>query len=371
MATATAATALAPNALEKNVQLFETKKNDNSYKYGRLLSRVEKSESLIMAHHDGELLHYGTHKGLLVSWNLEQAKFDTGAVKEVQRMKLIHKAHSIAPTCMDTDRDHFYFGDTNGGISMFHRGSSKCLSFEADHKGRVAGIKKLNNSLVHIGYDGFLLVRNMEYNRIVHSWIATKCPLSAMVVRDENSLIVGSWDSGICQLDLRGKSAKRFVCEKNSPVRTMKLHEEGNILVTAHGIGGLRSWDLRKTDQHLFDHGVGNGHTDVINTILFEKDRFFTGADDCSVRMFDINRGKCLDKLVGNTSGVISLCFGGDLLISSNCKSFRKHRMTDIINAFNQTEELEARKAQAAEAAQPKVEEKDTKSKKKKKKGKR
>jgi len=363
--------AFAQIPLEQDVSIFETKKLDDSYKYGRLLSKIEKDEYLSMAHNDGELLHCGTHKGLLLSWDLSNVSHTGGSVKEVQRINLMKGNKAISPSCLDLDRDTFYVGDNDGGVSMFHRVSGKCLSYESEHKAKVANIKKINKNLFHTGYDGYLLVRDLESSRIKHSWIATKCPLSTMIAKDDSNIIVGSWDSGICQIDLRGKSATRFTCGNKSPIRTMTLHEEGNILVVGHGIGGLRSWDLRNTEKPLFDYGLGNGHKDVVNTILFQKDRFFTGADDHRVLMFDVNRPKCLDKLHGHSSGVIHLSFSGDLLVSANSKSFRKHRMTDITNAFNQAEELRHRKAQAEQEAAGEAAKKEETKGGKKKKGKR
>mmetsp|Transcript_15678 Transcript_15678/g.28139 ORF Transcript_15678/g.28139 Transcript_15678/m.28139 type:complete len:390 (-) Transcript_15678:129-1298(-) len=361
--------------LEKDVTLFETKKFDESYKFGRLLTTTEKKQTLATVFHDGELLHYGTHQSNLTSLDISNVRQDGGHIKEISRMKLINHNTYIVPSAMDTDRDHFYIGDDHGRVSLFARLSGQCIATDHDHSETVSAIKKVDNQLYHTGHDGYFLVQDLEYNRIVHSWIATQCPLSSMIVKNnnqdsENSVLVGSWDGSISQIDLRAKSCMRIE-NKNSPIRTMCLHEDGNILVGAHGLGHIRSWDLRKIgavdgSSKLFDYGLAKGHSDAINCMVMVQDKFYTGSDDQTVRMFDINKRKCLDRLQGHNTGVMNLCVSNGLLVASNYTSFRKYRLRDLGFALAHSEEMEQRKAGEEEAAaKAKVDADDRKKKKK------
>ncbi|GAB5369787.1 hypothetical protein AAMO2058_001436100 [Amorphochlora amoebiformis] len=340
---------VAQTALEKDVKIFDQKKPDDSYRYGRLLTALSKTDSLAVSAYDGELLHYATHQGKMRSLDISDVKLESGVARDVQTFKLIHKNKCLQPSCLDTHNDNFYVGTNDGEVAIFNRVSGKCLDLEMDRREKVAAIKVMDGHLHHVGFDGYLLVRNLEYGRIVHSWISTKCPLSSMIVKSGSELVVGSWDSNISQIDVRAKSCSQIKCG-NSPIRDIKLHDDGNILVAAHGIGGLRSWDLRKTSTCLRDYGLGNGHSDVINTMILLKNRIFTASDDMSVRIFDINRPRCLDRLQGHRTGVIGLCISGTLLIAGNYESFRKYRLGDIENALAQAEELLQRKLNLQES---------------------
>mmetsp|Transcript_37557 Transcript_37557/g.69232 ORF Transcript_37557/g.69232 Transcript_37557/m.69232 type:complete len:362 (-) Transcript_37557:267-1352(-) len=356
---------LPQTGLEQDTQLFEPKKLDDSYKYGRSMWNLGKGDTIALGHYDGELLHFGTHKGKMVSLDISGVTHDGGRIKEIQSIKLLHGAKHVDPSCMDVEQEHFVVGDTKGNVSTFSRVAGKCALKNLDHKEKVSAVKMAGDQLFHTGFDGYLLVRNMKLDRIVHSWISTKAPLSDMIVQDSSKLIVSSWDSSITQIDLRMKSCEQIRHNK-SPIRKIKLHEEGNIIVAAHGVGGLRSIDLRNPSTPLKEYGVGNGHTDVINHIVLQKDRIFTAADDLTVRLFDVNQDQCLERLQGHSTGIMHLCLSGDLLIASNYSGFRKYRMTDIDNALAEIE----RRRQALQEVQKKEESAEAKGKGKKKKGK-
>jgi len=322
-----------------------------------------KGDSMAIGYHCGELLHFGTHKGKMVSLDISGVTHDGGKIKEIQCIKLLHGASHVDPSCMDVGQEHFIIGDTKGNVSTFSRVAGKCSSKNLDHKEKVSAVKISGDQLIHTGFDGYLLVRDMKLDRIVHSWISTKAPLSDMIVKDSSNLIVSSWDSSITQIDLRMKSCEQIRHSK-SPIRKIVLHEEGNIVVAAHGVGGLKSIDLRNTSTPLKEYGIGNGHTDVINHIVMQKDRIFTASDDLTVRLFDVNQDQCLERLQGHSTGILHLCLSGDLLIASNYSGFRKYRMTDIDNALAEIE----RRRQALQEVQKKDEPAQGKGAKKKKK---
>jgi WD40 repeat protein len=60
-----------------------------------------------------------------------------------------------------------------------------------------------------------------------------------------------------------------------------------NLVFAAHGIGEIKCWDIRvnKVVQETYV-----GHKDVVNCLQVHNGHLFSGSDDRTVRMFDIQR---------------------------------------------------------------------------------
>eukprot|EP00954_Amorphochlora_amoebiformis_P000383 30207-Amorphochlora_amoeboformis.AAC.2 len=54
---------------------------DDSYRYGRLLTALSKTDSLAVSAYDGELLHYATHQGKMRSLDISDVKLESGKEK--------------------------------------------------------------------------------------------------------------------------------------------------------------------------------------------------------------------------------------------------------------------------------------------------
>ncbi len=162
-------------------------------------------------------------------------------------------------------------------------------------------------------------MHNLEYNTVVHSFITCTCPLSSMVLEGPNSLYIGSWDGQIKLLDLRARSCSYIVKPPDhteSPVRALtvaaapprapvvvgkkskpaKLDDHPFFLLAAHGTGAVTAWDMRQASIMLESY---HGHTDVVNAMCVDNGRLYTGADDKTICIFDLNKGTLLDTLVG------------------------------------------------------------------------
>lgn len=334
--------------LEKPVEVFEEAKLDESYKRGATLRSLGKGVCVSSAKYDGELFHFGTHSGEIRSLDMSKVKIDAGQPKEVQTVRLAADG-KVSASCFDVSKGAFFVGDYTGGVSIFDRVSGNCKAYASEHTQRVAAIEAKGGKLFHTGYDGYLLVKDIEKDRVVHSWISTVSPLSSMIVRGENSVVVGSWDGSVSRIDLRAKSCEQSLCGR-SPVRDIAMSDDGNILAAAHGIGGLRSWDFRIDggQRPLVEaYGKGKGHSEVVNRVIINKNRLFSSSDDKTVKMFSLDQGKCLETLTGHGSGVMDVAMVNDLLVSVEVGMLRKYSLPLIENAQAYYAELEQRKAEA------------------------
>ena len=215
---------------------------------------------------------------------------------------------------------------------------SQCWS---DHRQRVSAIAwvvtpSLESGLVYTSaHDGYFLVRDpARGGKVLHSFISCTCPLSAMIVESPNVVYVGSWDGQVKRIDLERKMVSLVLKANNikeSPIRCFALAPsplppgkpkkkaavDGEVveeslpvfvLVIAHGLGEIKSWDMRTGKVHVEAyHGSG----DVTNQMLVWNSRLYSGGDDKVVRVFDVNTGQQLEILTGHEGGVMALAVAG------------------------------------------------------------
>jgi hypothetical protein len=266
-------------------------------------------------------------------------------------------------------------------------------SWHDSHTEKVAALKLVDNAayIYSVGHDGYFRVRSTESRELVHSFINCTCALSCMQVDPVNSQSVwmGSWDGNIRQLDLRQSKVANVLRASNdseSPVRALCLvpnvtvslkkkkkkqgdnHNNNNnqassdyILVVAHGIGQLQSWDTRNLSKPLID--VYQGHTDVINDVGVCNNYLYSVGDDRKVCMFDLHTGNLADTLTGHQNGIRQVGFGNNALITTSYdRTVKKYGIPAIENA------IAMRLLREEEEAQAEYEEMLARKKKKKKK---
>jgi WD40 repeat protein len=274
-------------------------------------------------------------------------------------------------TCFDIDGSNVASGCGDGSTALWNYQAQKCVQTWTDHTAKVSSVALLNNSIYSVANDGYFMVRNLEYDRIVHSFINCTCPLSSLAVQDPNTLLVGSWDGSIRLLDLRDRSCQFELRPRDqSPVRCLALYEDS--LYCGHGSGSIKSWDLRTKGVLVEDF---TGHTDVVNTLQVSRHRLYSGSDDNTIRVFDTVKGTNLDALSGHTDGITSLQLCNDSLVSCGYDgSVREYRISAIESAVeHRKRRLEEGRRMAVELymKQKEIREKAKKgSKKKGKKGK-
>ena len=115
----------------------------------------------------------------------------------------------------------------------------------------------------------------------------------------------------------------------NEPLITLEVHQNyvesiafspnGKILVSGHGDGQVRIWNLNEED--LTDSNISSRyhseHLKAVNTVAISPDNqiLASGSDDNTIVLFNLKTKKIGYKLTGHSDIVRSICFSPDSLI--------------------------------------------------------
>lgn len=137
-------------------------------------------------------------------------------------------------------------------------------------------------------------------------------PVSCGLVSAEyNMLFTASWDKMVRCIDLEdNKVVKSFIASKEA----IKMLEQSKDLLFVAGCDpNIRSFSLKDGTMKLF-----SGHKGWVYTMKVNGDRLFSGGDDRSIIIWDIETTLILEQLWGHENGVTSIDFAqGDLYTGS------------------------------------------------------
>jgi len=278
------------------------------------------------------LVYIGGHSGELIA-------FDVKSQREVWRRKVMverdGETRTADITALDWRDNQLALGCLNGQTLIYDLESFSVTQTWSDHTARVSSIAWASDSVVYTtGYDGFFLARSVEkQGQILHSFVTCTCPLTCMVVEPHNTgaVFIASLDGQMKRLDLDRKQVTlvlKATPDRESPVRAMALApapvikkkaskkkeksliEEmpSYLLVLSHGVGEIRSWDLRGNKVHVASY---LGCSDVVNSLLVSNGRIYAACDDRTVRIFELDTGTYIDSLGGHENGVNAVALVG------------------------------------------------------------
>ncbi len=100
----------------------------------------------------------------------------------------------------------------------------------------------------------------------------------------------------------------RTLPEQPQEVRGLAFAPDGKHFLSASGVG-LRLWSLDGTERARF-----SGHTDAVKSVAFAPDGscVVSGADDRSVRVWDVQSGRELRRFARHTNGVAGVAVSPD-----------------------------------------------------------
>lgn len=319
---------------------------------------------------DGAYLYTATLAGTIVKWDIEvTAKTD----RQLDSFKCKRPASNVPLplTTLKVREGKAFIGTERGETGIWDVAGPEHarVKFWTDHEKKVSAVllQPKEALLYSIGHDGHFRARHVEHDKIVHGYTSCQCPLSSMVVAEDETILLGSWEGRVVRLDLRAKTVAQVLVANltvESPIRAMTLAplplslmpppkkkknelEEADprpeVLFVAHGIGGLLAWDFR-VEKPLMELYVGN--LDVVNDVMVQNDFLYSGGDDCKVHVFDVAKGHMLHTLTGHTNGVSAMhLFKDQVVTGSFDRSIRVHSKPELeLNISNSRLEKEEKK---------------------------
>jgi WD40 repeat protein len=128
-----------------------------------------------------------------------------------------------------------------------------------------------------------------------------------------NMLFTASWDKMIRCIDLEtNKVVKSFIASKEA-IKTMQVTDKYIFVAGIEPI--IRAFNIEDGSTKLFQ-----GHKGWVYTIEIEesKNRMYSGGDDRTIIIWNIENTKMLEQLTGHENGVTSIGFAaGDLYTGS------------------------------------------------------
>lgn len=292
------------------------------FKVGEVIGECRGSVTSVRCDRTNGHVYIGSYTGEIIL-------FDFNTHREVWRKLVEVDGRPLPIACLDIRTTLLALGGSDGTTVIFDLETFIVTQVWCDHKQRVSAIAWVGTETKHVyttSHDGYFLVRDADKKgKILHSFITCTCPLSAMQVESPNIVYIGSWDGQVKKLDLERKQVVLVMkanLTRESPIRCFALAlspatkkkknaaEEAPvyILFIAHGIGEIKSWDMRTGKVHVESY---QGCNDVVNSMTTWNGKLYAAGDDKFVRMFDINSGVCLESLSGHVNGVTSVAICG------------------------------------------------------------
>lgn len=124
-------------------------------------------------------------------------------------------------------------------------------------------------------------------------------------------LFTASWDKMIRCVDLAdNKVVKSFIASKEA-IKCMQLYQKYIFVAGCDPI--IRGFNIETGETKLYQ-----GHKGWVYTIEILGDRMYSGGDDRSIIIWNIDNTKMLEQLTGHENGVTSIAFAfGDLYTGS------------------------------------------------------
>eukprot|EP00455_Lapot_gusevi_P011710 TRINITY_DN15440_c0_g1_i2.p1 TRINITY_DN15440_c0_g1~~TRINITY_DN15440_c0_g1_i2.p1 ORF type:complete len:476 (-),score=98.93 TRINITY_DN15440_c0_g1_i2:59-1429(-) len=397
--------------IEDETQIFAQQK------HGSVLFNLKGNDAFMsMQQHDlfvsmkeaNNQLYFGTLNGNLLSWSFSQNRLRPLST-------LVDSSQRMALTCFDiTSPNHVVSGLDSGIMLLSEMESGQCLKAWTDHEDKISQIQHREGFLYSTGFDGFFQVRNLEYDRVQHHYCACRCPLTSMILVDPSNqdVVIGSMDGIVRRLDLRSHECVQLmrVDNEESPVRCLTAHPDQPMQIYAsYGNSHIKGWDLRNPMKIMMQPAHVNhppvspakpppkagakapaaaavevvapvsqvkvdttsaetvldlkaAHADVINCLLIDKNRLFSGSDDRSIHIHDLSSGQFIERLTGFDHPVTSLSLiDGELFSLGMALSVRHYDITNIMASIDsrlariaEQKRLEAERKKALQAEKEK-----------------
>jgi WD40 repeat protein len=149
-----------------------------------------------------------------------------------------------------------------------------------------------------------------------------------------NMLFTASWDKMIRCIDLEtNKVVKSFIASKEA-IKCMQITDKYIFVAGCDPI--IRAFNIETGDTKMYQ-----GHKGWVYTIEICGDRMYSGGDDRSIIIWNIESTKMLEQLTGHENGVTSIGFAaGDLYTGSFDHNVICWDLNDLEDRISEKEDM-------------------------------
>lgn len=204
------------------------------------------------------------------------------------------RGHTDDIICLQYKQDLLATGSGDGTIKLWDLRKKKCRA-TLKHKVDVFCLQMEGHLLASGGGERHISIWDMHQLEVVKK-MPSRETMKCLQVKD-NMLICGAADGFVHIYDIRSgtEEASFWACSED----VWALQFEGNRLVCGgvHPTQALHLWDIRnksKVRDFL-------GHSGLVSALQFEGDVLLSGSADSTVKIWDMNTGKCTHTLANST----------------------------------------------------------------------
>ncbi len=237
----------------------------------------------VYALNEGEAKHFvlsAAGDGWVVQWDL--AKPEIGRLIAKADRNIYAMCYVLRPFPL------LVLGDMDGGIHWIPVKNPTAQTNISKHKNGIFDIQNIDNQIISIGGDGFLVRWDIEKQRAVDSIQLSNQSLRCMAFSPQRKEIaIGSSDRNIYILDAETLNLKTCIesAHQNS-VFSLQYSPDGKKLLSGGRDALLRVWDIEKNFEMLISQPA---HLYTINKIVFhqEKSIFATASRDKTIKIWN------------------------------------------------------------------------------------
>lgn len=205
-----------------------------------------------------------------------------------------------------------FTGYEDGLICAWDIESNNLNSPLIGHTNRINCLSKTDNNFV-FSCSNDCTVRQWDSETYVQESVFKFAdPISVCLIHySMNMMFTASWDKMIRIIDLEANTVKKSFVASKEAIKAMIVTDKYIFVAGCDPI--IRAFSLETGDCKMYQ-----GHIGWVYCLQVYGDRLFSGGDDKTIKIWDIESTRLLEELVGHENGVTCLSFANQELFSGS-----------------------------------------------------
>jgi len=214
--------------------------------------------------------------------------------------------------CYCFHNDLIFTGYEDGLICAWNMPGGELINLLIGHRERINCITSTDGSLIYSASSDCSIRAWDTKTGYCDSVYKLTDPISSIAISySKNIMYASSWDKMIRTVDLEAnKVTSSFVASKEA-IKVMLVTQKYIFVGGCDPV--IRGWNLETNECKLYQ-----GHVGWVYCIKEYKNFLFSGGDDRTIKIWDVESCKLLEELYGHDNGVTSLEFANNELFSGS-----------------------------------------------------